>query len=456
MITSTSKLRRRILGVAFFLVVALFIAWSIATYQKTFKPVVNVDLITDTVGNALPANADVKIRGVIVGEVRSATTENGEVTSVLALDPDQAKTIPSNVTARLLPKTLFGERYVALQIPEGAEASRGISNGAVIQQDKSGNAIEVGQLLDSLLPLLDAIPPQDLSNTLGALNQALQGQGESLGLTLDRLDTIFAGLNTELPNIKQDLVGLADLSETYSTAAPDLIDALDNLSVTGNTVVEKKSEIDVLLASATSTSSSTADLLETNRESIISIAADSREALELLAQYSPSTGCMLAKFVPIAEEAKKILSVDDPYPGVRGTINFVNPKGAYLPNQDEPRLFDTRGPSCFDGVQTPGKFFPQYPGSSVNDGSYQVPSRNPGPADINFLAPPQDSQFPSTDAAAPAAGAGAPASYAGSDAERDTLAVVYGAANGISPADVPAWTTLVGAPALRGQEVHVQ
>ncbi|MDV7196230.1 MCE family protein [Rhodococcus kroppenstedtii] len=437
-----SATKRRLLGVGFLLVVVLFVGWSIASYSKTFKSVVMVDLVTDTVGNSLPANADVKARGMIVGEVRSATTEDGRVVSKLALEPDMVSMIPSNTTARLLPKTLFGERYVALQIPQDGASASPIAEGSVIEQDTSGNAIEVGQLLDSLLPLLEAIPPQQLANTLGALSQALDGKGEKLGLTIDRLEEIFSGLNTELPNIQADLRGIADLSQTYSTAAPDLVDALDDLRVTGNTVVEKQNDVETLLVSATGSSGSLADLVQTNAESIVTVAADSREALELLAEFSPSFGCTFTEFVRVAEEAKKILSVDAPYPGVRATINFVNPKGRYIPNQDEPRLFDTRGPSCFDDVTTPGKFFPQYPGSGVNDGSYQVPSRNPGPAIDPPLPNPLDSPVP--------------ASYAGSDVERDTLAVVYGSGSGLAPEQVPAWTTLVGAPALRGTEVSVR
>ncbi|WP_315773136.1 MCE family protein [Rhodococcoides kroppenstedtii] len=437
-----SATKRRLLGVGFLLVVVLFVGWSIASYSKTFKSVVMVDLVTDTVGNSLPANADVKARGMIVGEVRSATTEDGRVVSKLALEPDMVSMIPSNTTARLLPKTLFGERYVALQIPQDGASASPIAEGSVIEQDTSGNAIEVGQLLDSLLPLLEAIPPQQLANTLGALSQALDGKGEKLGLTIDRLEEIFSGLNTELPNIQADLRGIADLSQTYSTAAPDLVDALDDLRVTGNTVVEKQNDVETLLVSATGSSGSLADLVQTNAESIVTVAADSREALELLAEFSPSFGCTFTEFVRVAEEAKKILSVDAPYPGVRATINFVNPKGRYIPNQDEPRLFDTRGPSCFDDVTTPGKFFPQYPGSGVNDGSYQVPSRNPGPAIDPPLPNPLDSPVP--------------ASYAGSDVERDTLAVVYGSGSGLGPEQVPAWTTLVGAPALRGTEVSVR
>ncbi|MFC8182465.1 MlaD family protein, partial [Rhodococcus sp. NPDC057297] len=106
MIDSPSRLKRLLLGLAFFLVLILFLGWSVTSYNKTFKKVVSIDLVTDSVGNALPTNADVKVRGLIVGEVRSASSVDGVVTAKLAIDPDKADLIPSNATARLLPKTL--------------------------------------------------------------------------------------------------------------------------------------------------------------------------------------------------------------------------------------------------------------------------------------------------------------------------------------------------------------
>ncbi|OZC91547.1 hypothetical protein CH282_02295, partial [Rhodococcus sp. 06-418-1B] len=71
MIESTSAVKRRLLGLLLFLMIIVFVTWSVTSYSKTFKNVVSIDLVTDSVGNALPSNADVKVRGLIVGEVRS-------------------------------------------------------------------------------------------------------------------------------------------------------------------------------------------------------------------------------------------------------------------------------------------------------------------------------------------------------------------------------------------------
>ncbi|KIQ07972.1 MCE family protein [Rhodococcus sp. MEB064] len=431
---------RRLSGAAFLVAVAVFIGTSVAIYARAFEPVLHVELTTDSVGNSLTRDADVKMRGVLVGRVESSRpTSSGTVVSTLALNPDTARMIPGNVTARILPKTLFGERYVALQMPDRRDGTA-LRDGATVLQDRSGNAVEVSEILDSILPLLDAVPPRDLGATLGALSGALSGRGEQIGLTIDRLEKIFTGLDTQLPAIKADLQGVAKLSVTYSTAAPDLVDALDNLSSVGNTVVERRNDITALLASATTTSTSVADVVEQNADSIIGLAAGSRATLDILAEYSPAVGCTLTSLARTREDAVAILSVDDPYPGIRGTLKFDNPMGAYLPNQDEPRWFDDRGPSCYDTVTAPGEFFPAYPGSSRNDGSYQPPSRNPGPAELVPARLAQNSLTPG---------------YAGSTLERDTLAVVYGQGSGIDPAHVPAWTTLVGAPALRGRDVDI-
>ncbi|MDV8070395.1 MCE family protein [Rhodococcus sp. IEGM 1366] len=453
MIEAPSVLRRRVLGIVFFVVLALFLTFTIGAFNKSFTDVVKVDLLSDSVGNALPPNADVKVRGMLVGEVRSASTTDGVVTSVLAIEPDKAELIPSDATARLLPKTLFGERYVSLIIPEGTTAPP-LSAGTVLHQDKSGNAIEVGEVLDGLLPLLQAIPPQDLANTLGSLAQGLTGRGAELGLTVDRLEEIFREVNTELPAVQEDLRKFADFSQTYSEAAPDLVNALDTLRTTGNTVVEKQNQVNTLLASLTATSSTTAAFLETNAQSIITLSADSREALQLLAQYSPTFGCTFKGFAETTPKAAKILSADAPDPGVRANIQIVNPKGRYIPNQDEPRLVDNRGPVCYDNVTEPGRPFPQYPGGSYGDGSYQVPSRNGGPETMEFLQAPEGSgpQMFSTNTTGPVQQAG----YAGSQLEEDTLKVIYGQANGVAPENVPSWTTLVSAPAFTGAEVSFQ
>ncbi len=253
----------------------------------------------------------------------------------MAIDPDKADLIPSNTTARLLPKTLFGERYVDLVIPADPSPNP-IEAGGTIYQDKSGNAVELGKMLDGLLPLLQAIPPESLASTLGALSQALDGRGEQLGVTLDQLDTIFAGVNTRMPDLQAGLQSFATFTQTYSDAAPQLVDALDNLRTTNATIVQERPSIDALISSVTSTGSSTADLLTTNRDALISIAADSREALEILARFSGTFGCTFANFADVMARTGAITGENSPNPGAGPRSNWSTRAAGTYPTRTSP------------------------------------------------------------------------------------------------------------------------
>ena len=87
-------------------------------------------------------------------------------------------TIPANVTGSIVPKTLFGEKYVSLEVPETGPSGT-MRAGAVI--DRTEVSIEVEKVLSDLYPLLRAVSPADINYTLNALATALEGRGESVG-----------------------------------------------------------------------------------------------------------------------------------------------------------------------------------------------------------------------------------------------------------------------------------
>ena len=169
-----SPIRRRSMGVALILVMLLIVGLCLANFNKVFKPTETVYLRTATVGNQLSKQGDVKVRGVIVGEITSIDSDGSGAVIEMAMSPDFLPTIPSNTTATLIPKTLFGERYVSLSIPPDA-SPRPLQEGDTIAQDRSSNATETEQVLNNLLPVLTAVQPEKLSDTLGAVSQALSG-----------------------------------------------------------------------------------------------------------------------------------------------------------------------------------------------------------------------------------------------------------------------------------------
>ncbi|MCT2587244.1 MCE family protein [Actinophytocola sp. S1-96] len=435
-----ATIRRRLLGVGFIVVIAALVGLSVAVYNKAFSPVVRVTLSTDEVGNQLDVRGDVKVRGLLVGEIREITPTAQGAELQLALDPDKVDVIPRNVSARFIPKTLFGDRYVALQIPEDpVEAT--LSEGDRIEQDRSAPAVELSQALDHLLPVLQAVQPQKLSTTLTAISTALEGRGEQLGRTLVDLGKLVDEINPHVPQLTEDLEALVEVSDTYTEAVPDFVAALEDLSVTSRTVHEQRANLRALFADLTTSSRDLESFLRANSDNLIRLSDSSRDTLELLARYSPSYPCFLEQMAGLVDLAAPVFGRGTDKPGLHATIEVVVNKGPYEPGKDEPEFDEHRGPRCYDPDEFPTPFPDQPPDGPLRDGTSH------GPANRSV----QDGVLPpSNTAPSSATGSG---SLPNSPAERDFLAQLLAPSLGVEPSDVPAWSSLLVGPLYRGAEV---
>lgn len=464
------RIRFQLLGVVFLAVCVLFVSVTIGFYNKSFTSVVPVRLQTDHVGNQLKTGADVKVRGVNVGEVSSVEGVGDHAEMKLAMHPDKVAKIPKDVSALLLPKTLFGERYVSLQMPEhkGAET---LAAGDLIGQDRSASAIEVQQVLGDLMPTLQALEPEKVSSTLGSIAQAVDGRGEQLGETARNVDAYLRELNPALPDIKADIEHLGKVAEVYDDAAPDLANALSNLTTTSRTAVDKADELRHLSTSLTNTSVDARSFLEVNENNLIHLAANSRPTVELLGKYAPEYPCMMHQMVEQLPVGARTFGEGKEHPNMaRLTIEFTRSRGKYEPGKDTPEYEDKRGPRCYQ-KSTPDNTFPQYPpGGPVEDGSSKPPppisdfgKEVPFTSGEGFPAGAGLSGATTQPQSSGASGAGQPPGTqndvpvaANSPEERRLISVLTAPSMGVMPDDVPNWGSMLLGPVYRGTEVALR
>ncbi len=428
-----SRLGNKAYGVGFLAVVALLVGLSIASFQKRFTPVVNITLLTDRIGSQLQASSDVKLRGLIVGEVRSIRTTGDGASLQLALDPEMAALVPANVHARLLPKTLFGERYVDLVSADAGGPGRTIADGDTIGQDRSSVAIELERVFADLLPLLRAVKPEKLSATLNALASALEGRGTQLGQNLVLVDSYFKELNPKMPVIQADISGLADLASTYAVAAPDLVRAASTLATTNTTIVQKKDVLAGFLAGTAGFANEASGFLEANGERIIRVGQVQRPTVAVFAKYAPEYPCMasaLTNWVPRIDEAFR----DDTF---HITVEVAPQRAGYQPGE-EPRWGESRGPNCFG---LPGSFGSQAKprkGIHFDDGT-RASNGSAGSALPSAFAGPSGSTI-----------VGADSGLAGTQEEQRVVAALLSRDGSAEPSAI---TTLLAGPMLRGTVV---
>lgn len=157
-----ATIRRRLMGLGLIVVIVALVALSIAVYKKTFRDFVLVTLKSESIGNQLLVRSDVKLRGMIVGSVHKIDAMTYGAKLTLRIKPESADLIPANVSARIVPKTLFGTRYVEFELPKNPAGTH-ISDGAVIPKSRTGSTTEFSTALNNLLPVLRAVEPQKLS-----------------------------------------------------------------------------------------------------------------------------------------------------------------------------------------------------------------------------------------------------------------------------------------------------
>ena len=414
---------RRGAGVAFLLVMAVLATLAVQVYQEKFTDVVLVTLRTDRIGNQLNKSSEVKARGVVVGDVREVHGTPQGAAIQLALDPGTVRRLPTDVTALLVPKTLFGERYVQLSIPD--KSTKGpLETGDVISQDRSANAIELERVFDDLLPVLKAVQPHKLATTLTAISTALEGRGKRIGDAMVTTAKYLEEFNPNLPRLTDDLRDLADVSRLYGDIAPDLLDSLTESTTTLNTVADERTKLTDLYAQVTRSGQDVTIFLRNNEANIIRLAASSRAPLELAARYSPSFPCTLKALADLKPSMDKVLGAGTGEPGLHVEASVTESRGKYVPGVDDPVYDATGGPRCYPS------------GVAPTVGVVAAPTGSAG----HPLLP----------------GAGGDLGLPNSPQEQELIATLVAQPAGLAPGDVPGWSSVLVGPLYRGTEVTLR
>ena len=420
--------RYKFLGVVFLCLLLAGVYLTYGIFSKKFVSYDEVTLQTSTIGLQLPSRADVKIRGVIVGEVLAFDTDAEGAKLTLGLYPDQIDTIPANVTGSIVPKTLFGEKYVSLEVPDSPAPSH-IEPGATIKRTEV--ATEVEKVLSDLYPLLRTVQPAAINQTLNAMATALEGRGNQIGQNLETVDSYLKRVNPQIPAIVDDLRLTAKVSDTYSQVMPQIAQILRNTVKTTGTLEDRQAKLNALFTNVTAFSDTARDFLNQNGDNLIRLSKVGSEQLRVFAKYAPEFPCLTKGIV----NAGKLQAE-----AFRGfTLHIVLET---LPNQprgyterDVPRYGEDRGPNCVH--------LPSPPWSQSNPVRHQ-PDFNDGVDEPTGKG---------TDRVAPNYYT---AGLAGSRQESALLKSLLGPSLGMTADQVPDLGVLLVGPMARGAEVSMR
>jgi phospholipid/cholesterol/gamma-HCH transport system substrate-binding protein len=440
----------KLYGAALLAFIVAGVTLTILVFNRTFSPATFVTVHVSRAALQLLPGSDVKVRGIVVGSVEDITSTGDGADLRLRLDPDRARMLPTNVTVRMLPKTLFGEKYVDLVLPADPASSH-LTGGAVIAEDQTKATLEIDQALNDLLPLLRTVPPVQLNHTLTALATALSGRGQQLGRTIEDFDHYLHRFNPQLPRLAHDMSSLAAVTATYDEAADPLLRMLRNLTVTSRTVVDERQQLSAFLDDVTGAADQTRDLFARNAHDLVAVNEVNRRVIGLLARYAPEYKCFVTGY------KKLIPRIHDAVGKTRGlhhsahvVVEAVPAFPTYSYPIDLPQFKDKRGPNCY-GLPNPPKRLPviRYNDGTRDDPRFDGQGKKPVGAPRHTST--NGSPVPATPSAySPSMG------RSGTREERTALDTLLGPMLGIPSVSVPDIADLLWGPIARGSTVALR
>lgn len=335
--------RRRVYGTVGIVLVVAIVTLGLASYEQKFTPAVMVTLEADRSGLLTEPGGDVRVHGVPVGEIRSIAPEGDTGARLsLALDPGAVHLIPGDATATITPNTVFGPKSVLLDVPDGPVAQP-IEAGDVLRTKQV--ATEVNDVFAALQNVLTAVQPAKLNATLGAMAHALDGRGSQLGDYVGQLNSYLDKLNPSLPALQKDLTSSANVLDTYSKVAPDLLQLADNASVTSKTLTQTQAGLHAVLLDFTRTAANGQNFLDQAGEPLMEAVSALEPTTALLAEYAPEFTCTIDG---LNEARKRInLVMGNQLPAIQGSVSFKPGQQGYQYPGDLPKLITGLGPDCY-------------------------------------------------------------------------------------------------------------
>jgi phospholipid/cholesterol/gamma-HCH transport system substrate-binding protein len=332
-------------------IVAAALVWL--QFRGELASTTRVTLLTSRAGLMMDPGSKVTYNGVPIGRVAAVdpisegTVPRARLT--LAVDARYLDLIPANVDAAVTASTIFGNKYVSLSAPK-VPAPQRLKDRDVI--DVSSVTTEVDTLFETITSIAEKVDPVKLNQTLSATAQALDGLGQHFGQSIVKGNDILADLNPQMPQIRHDFRRLADVSDEYANAAPDLFTGLQNAVSTARTLDEQRGNLDHALMAAIGFGETGGDLFERSGPFLVRGAADSVATSGLLDEYSPEIFCTIRNYHDVAPKIAAAFGSNG-YSAVSNT-ELVGAGNPYVYPDNVPRV-DARGgpegrPGCWQPV----------------------------------------------------------------------------------------------------------
>ena len=342
----------KLAGLVLLLVAALAFTAVWLQFRGYWQPKEQLTLVAGRSGLVMDPGSKVTYNGVEIGRVAEVLpTETGDVPGakvLLDVNPEFIPLIPKNVNAEIKATTVFGNKYIAFSSPEDPSPQRITPSDQI---DVSAVTTEFNTLFETVVEVTQQVDPIKLNQTLTATAQALDGLGERFGQSIENGNAILSDINPQMPRINQDIRGVADLADVFSSAGQDFWDGLNSAVVTARTLNDQQANIDQALMASVGFGNTGADVFERSGPYLVRGAADLVPTSALLDEYSPMLFCTIRNYHDV--EPKIASSLGGNGYSLRTHSEILGASNPYVYPDNLPRVNAHGGPEGRPGCWQP-------------------------------------------------------------------------------------------------------
>ncbi len=177
---------------------------------------------------------EVRVRGIPVGRISSIEVDRTTFTARYVLSIGSDTPIAADTGAALVPKTLFGDKYVSLEA--ASSTGQRLGDGAVIPLGRTNAPSEVQEVLDRLQPVLDEVDPVAFANVLASTANGLDGHGEDLASIIDTLPLALETLIANQEDLGRIFRAVPGVAGTLAERSSELVRVADSFGALAQTV----------------------------------------------------------------------------------------------------------------------------------------------------------------------------------------------------------------------------
>lgn len=266
----------------------------------------------------LSDGADVKLGGVVIGQVGSITTHDYRAAVGLSIEKKFALGRDASLQVRFT--TPLGDDYVSVQ--SAGHPDRGaLADGAVVPVSQTATAPGIEDTFAALSTLLNGGGLDKLHTIATQLDVALHGSTGSARRVLENLQKVVRNLDTHKADIDSVLDGLDSLTSTLNNDTKTITNALALFPPTLQTLAGDTARIRVLLAKVGKLGTTVTSLLARGQSSLLTDLDNLQPTLNALRQRDGELIPTMQALTKLGTSFRRAAPGD--YLNISGTIQFL-------------------------------------------------------------------------------------------------------------------------------------